>query len=178
MNEPERRRHDRQISTFRLAKLKEGTREGWIFIKNLSATGMMITIHPDFDLSDKVTIILTEDQQLIGNIRWRKHAEAGIHFDGPADVAELLKRPSENKNGRISRFPRIQIMHPINLLLGSWCIIADICDISPTGICVRAEYIFEVGKRPLMVRLPTDSFYFNKVAALCRKLGGKRNGGF
>ena len=63
---PERRGHDRQITIFRLAKLKSERSEGWGFIKNLSASGMMLEVHCHFDLGDTVQVILSDDNQLAG----------------------------------------------------------------------------------------------------------------
>ena len=143
----ERRSHDRQIAMLRLAKIRSGSREGWGFIKNLSAQGMMLEVHPDFDLGDTVSAILTEEQELIGAVRWREGALVGIEFDEAIDIAGLLHKSPETRNGRISRIPRIQISHPVNLIVGSRFIEGDMCDISPTGICIKTSHAFELGKR-------------------------------
>ncbi|MEH6829022.1 PilZ domain-containing protein [Parasphingorhabdus sp.] len=76
----DRRKQDRHIAMLRLAKIKAESGEGWGFIKNLSATGMMVEVHPNFELGDKVSALLTEDQELTGAVRWRKKALAGIEF--------------------------------------------------------------------------------------------------
>ena len=130
----------------RLAKIKADSGEGWGFIKNLSATGMMVEVHPNFELGDSVSAILTEEQELTGTVRWRKKALAGIEFSAPIDVSKVLAKPNEGKQGRVSRLPRIEMKHPINLYLGSKLIHGDICDISPAGICVRTDFTFEIGK--------------------------------
>ena len=142
----DRRKQNRHIAMLRLAKIKAESGEGWGFIKNLSATGMMVEIHPDFDLGDVVSAQLTEDQELAGSVRWRKNALAGIEFSTPIDVAQVLSKPNEARKGRVSRLPRIEMKHPINIYQGSRLIHGDICDISPAGICVRADFTFEIGK--------------------------------
>jgi hypothetical protein len=124
----DRRKKNRHIAMLRLAKIKAASGEGWGFIKNLSATGMMV------------------EQELTGTVRWRKKALAGIEFSEPIDVAKVLTKPSESKTGRVSRLPRIEMKHPIDLYQGSQLIHGDICDISPAGICVRTEFKFENGK--------------------------------
>ncbi|MEH6660069.1 MAG: PilZ domain-containing protein [Parasphingorhabdus sp.] len=142
----DRRKQDRHIAMLRLAKIKAESGEGWGFIKNLSATGMMVEIHPNFELGDTVSALLTEEQELTGTVRWRKKALAGIEFSTPIDMATVLSKPNDAKQGRVSRLPRIEMKHPINIYLGSRLIHADICDISPAGICVRTEHVFEIGK--------------------------------
>lgn len=144
--EEDRRKQDRHIAMLRLAKIKTESGEGWGFIKNLSATGMMVEVHPDFELGDSISALLTEDQELAGTVRWRKKALAGIEFSTPIDIAKVLSKPNEAKHGRISRLPRIEMKHPINLYQGSRLIHGDICDISPAGICVSTDFTFEIGK--------------------------------
>jgi len=142
----DRRKQDRHIAMLRLAKIKAESGEGWGFIKNLSATGMMVEIHPNFELGDTVSALLTEEQELTGTVRWRKKALAGIEFSTPIDMAKVLSKPNDAKQGRVSRLPRIEMKHPINIYQGSRLVHADICDISPAGICVRTEHVFEIGK--------------------------------
>lgn len=143
----DRRKQNRHIAMLRLAKIKSGSGEGWGFIKNLSATGMMVEVHPKFELGDTVTALLSGDQELTGTVRWRKKALAGIEFLTPIDIAKVLSKPTEASQGRIPRLPRVEMKHPINLHQGSRLIHADICDISPAGLCVRTDFTFEIGKK-------------------------------
>ncbi len=144
--EEDRRKQNRHIAMLRLAKIRAESGEGWGFIKNLSATGMMVEVHPKFELGDSVSALLSEDQELTGAVRWRKKALAGIEFSTPIDVAKILSKPNVASQGRVPRLPRIEMKYPINLYLGSRLIHADICDISPAGICVRTDFTFEIGK--------------------------------
>jgi hypothetical protein len=79
-------------------------------------------------------------------VRWRKKALAGIEFSQPIAIATVLSKPNDTSKGRIPRLPRIGMKHPIDLYQGSRLIHADICDISPAGICVRTDFVFEIGK--------------------------------
>ncbi len=142
----ERRKQDRHIAMLRLAKIRAESGEGWGFIKNLSATGMMVEVHSNFDLGNQISAILNGDQELTGTVRWRNQSQAGVEFLKPINVAETLSKPTADKSGRVPRLPRIAMQHPINLYMGSQLIHADICDISPAGICVRTDYSFEMGK--------------------------------
>jgi acylphosphatase len=144
---PDRRAHGRQIAMLRLAKVKSGKREGWAFVRNLSASGMMLELHASFELDGTVVVTLSEDQQLHGKIRWRQDASVGVEFAEPIDIEATLKKPSTRKHGQIARVPRVQMKHPVTLKAGARTIDADICDISPTGICVRTDHIFEAGRK-------------------------------
>ncbi len=142
----DRRQQNRHIAMLRLAKIKAESGEGWGFIKNLSATGMMVEVHSDFNLGNRISATLNEEQELSGIVRWREQSRAGVEFSEPVDVAKILAKPSHIRSGRIPRLPRIEMQHPINLYQGSQLIPANICDISPAGVCVTADFRFEIGK--------------------------------
>lgn len=74
----DRRKNDRLITVFHLAKIESGAAEGWGLIKYLSSSGVMIEVHPNFELGDTARVALTDDVELIGSIRWRKGALVGM----------------------------------------------------------------------------------------------------
>ncbi|MBL0925314.1 MAG: PilZ domain-containing protein [Sphingomonadaceae bacterium] len=143
----DRRGAERQVAMLRLAKIKSGEREGWALVKNLSISGMMLVVHPEFRLERHVTVLLSEDKPLMGEVRWRQQSSVGIHFPKPVDVEGILSGASEKKNRLIWRAPRIQMRHPIVLHTGSKKVAAYICDISPTGLCVETHEHFEQGRK-------------------------------
>lgn len=149
--QPERREHNRQIAILRIAKIISGSREGWGYVKNLSASGMMVQLASDFELGNMVTVILSEGQELTGSVQWRESNSVGIQFSEPVDIAEMLEKTSPRQNGRVSRIPRVKVTHPVSLLMGLQLVQADICDISPTGICVRTDVTIEKGKQVRML---------------------------
>lgn len=143
---PERRGHYRQIATLRLAKLCSGGREGWGFIKNLSASGMMLEVYPEFELGDFVEIMVSEEKRVSGIVKWRKDGLAGLEFQNPVDIAEILKIAPISNKGKIPRLPRVHMQHPVTIRSGRVSVKADICDISPSGMCVITDHVFEPGK--------------------------------
>lgn len=143
----DRRMNDRQIAIFRLAKVKSGLAEGWGFIKNISSSGMMIEIHPSFELDRTASITLTDDVELTGNLRWRKGALAGIQFCDAINVAALLANLMIHKKGQSARLPRVYMKQPIRLRNGSNLMDAEICDISPAGICIKTQHLFDAGSK-------------------------------
>ncbi len=143
----DRREKDRQITIFRLAKVESGSAEGWGFIKNISSSGVMIEIHPSFQLGETTKVALTDDLELIGNVRWRKGALAGMQFSDDIDVTELLANLSVRNKQQPPRLPRVRTNRAIILRIGSTVMKAEICDISPGGIRINSHYRFEVGNR-------------------------------
>lgn len=143
----ERRSHDREISILRLAKIESGKAQGWGLVRNVSSSGMMLDIHPSFHLTDTITIALTEHHQLKGTVRWHRDSSVGIQFIDVLDVPDLLASALAHKNGQRTRLPRIHIKYPIKLMTGTKLISAEIQDISPGGLCIKSDYIFEPGKQ-------------------------------
>lgn len=147
----ERRKKERQLTVFRLAKIESGAAEGWGFIKNISSSGVMIEVHPSFDLGETVTVALTDDVALTGSIRWRKDALVGMQFQNDINVNELLASLRIHNKYQLSRLPRVYMRQAIVFRIGSTLVKAEICDISPAGIRIKADYLCEVGNRLILV---------------------------
>ncbi|MEP3226836.1 MAG: PilZ domain-containing protein [Parasphingorhabdus sp.] len=141
----DRRKSDRQISIFRLAKIQSGSAEGWGFIKNISNSGVMVEISPQFQLDGTAKVALTEDVELASHIRWRKGSLVGMQFLHDINVAELLANLTVHNKMRPSRLPRVQLSQSILIRIGSTLLRAEIRDISPGGMCVHAGYSCEIG---------------------------------
>lgn len=143
----DRRKTNRQITIFRLAKIKSGMVEGWGFIKNISNNGVMVEIHPSFELGRTATVALTDEVELVGSIRWRKDALTGIQFDKAINATELLTNLTIRKKDRPARLPRVRMKEHINLRIGSKLLKAEIWDISPAGIRIKTPHLFEEGSK-------------------------------
>lgn len=143
----DRRMTDRQITIFRLAKIKSGMVEGWGFIKNISNSGVMVEIHPSFELGRTAAVALTDEVELVGSIRWRKGAVVGIQFDNVINVNELLTNLTIRNKDRPARLPRVRMKQPINLRIASKQMKAEIWDISPAGIRIKSHHLFEIGSK-------------------------------
>lgn len=149
----DRRSHERHISIFRLAKIRSNDVEGLAYIKNVSSNGMLLEIHEDFHLGETITVFPTEDHKLEGSVRWRKDGSVGIQFFSGINVPDLLSGNSLKQKGKLPRLPRVRMQQEIKMLVGSKLIKAEICDISPAGICIKANYVVEVGRK-LTVSVP------------------------
>ncbi len=147
----ERRKKERQLTVFRLAKIASGAAEGWGFIKNISGSGVMIEIHPSFEMDDTATVALTDDVALTASIRWRKDTLVGMQFKNEINVNELLASLRVHNKYHLSRLPRVHMRQAIVFRIGSTLVKAEICDISPAGIRINADYLCEVGNQLTLV---------------------------
>lgn len=143
----ERRQKDRQMSVFRLAKIESGVAEGWGFIKNISNSGVMLEIHPSFELGETARVALTDEMELVGTIRWRKGPLVGMQFCSDINATELLANLVIHNKYKPARLPRVQMTRSIMMRIGSSIVKAEICDISPGGARINARYMCEVGNR-------------------------------
>lgn len=143
----ERRKKDRQMSVFRLAKIESGVAEGWGFIKNISNSGVMIEIHPSLALEQTVRVALTDDMGLTASIRWRKGAFVGMQFCRDINATELLANLTIHNKSKPARLPRVQMSCSIIMRIGSNILKAEICDISPGGARINSRYMCEIGNR-------------------------------
>jgi len=142
-----RRMTDGRITIFRLSKIKSGMAEGWGFIKNISNNGVMMEIHPSFELGRSAAVVLTDEVKLIGSIRWRKGTLVGLQFDNAINVNELLTNLTIRNKDRPARLPRVRMKQPINLRIASKQVKAEILDISPSGIHIKTHHLFEIGSK-------------------------------
>ncbi|GAA0482518.1 hypothetical protein GCM10009096_26080 [Parasphingorhabdus litoris] len=147
----ERRKKERQLTVFRLAKITSGPAEGWGFIKNISGSGVLVEIHPSFEMDETATVALTDDVALTATIRWRKDALVGMQFKNEINVNDLLASLRVNNKYQLSRLPRVHMQQAIVFRIGSTLVKAEICDISPAGIRINADYLCEVGNQLTLV---------------------------
>ena len=90
---PERRRDERHIKILRVGTLVVDGRRELCLIRNISAGGVMAHVYSPLTPGQRVTIELKTNQPVDGRVVWVREANAGIQFDAPMDVAELLANP-------------------------------------------------------------------------------------
>ncbi|QTD56929.1 PilZ domain-containing protein [Parasphingorhabdus cellanae] len=146
----DRRKSDRQITVFRLAKIQSGVAEGWGFIKNISNDGVMIEIHPGFKLDDTAKVVLTDNLELVGKVRWRKGALVGMQFSSGINVSELLATLTVRNKYQPARLPRVRMTRPVFLRIGSTLARGEICDISPAGARINTRCACQIGNRLIL----------------------------
>lgn len=104
--ESSRRTDERHLTLFRVASIIAGDRRELCLVKNISAGGALIRAYCALEPEAPVQVELKEGQPLTGNVTWARGSDAGITFDEPVDVVELLKVTSD---GPRPRMPRIEV---------------------------------------------------------------------
>ena len=174
---PERREGERHFTLFRVGSLLIGERRELCLIKNISAGGMMIRVYCDIRPGTAVQVELKHGSLVAGSICWIQDQAAGVTFDSPIDVVELLASSTE---GPRPRMPRIEIDSVGSLRDGAFTHRIHARDISQGGVKVETNRDITPGSdvvvslaglppQPGVVRWRDSNFYgitFNKVVPL------------
>ncbi len=146
----ERRDGERHMTLYRVGSILVEDRRELCLIKNISAGGMMVRLYCSVGDGTAVTVELKSGQPIRGRISWTRDQNAGIAFDEPIDVIDIL---STAMDGPRPRMPRIETSCHATLREGANVIRATACDISQGGLKVRTDTRFPEGAE-VVVTLP------------------------
>jgi len=132
----ERRDGERQMTLYRVGSVQVENRRELCLIKNISAGGMMIRLYCEIAEDTPVTVELKSGQPITGVISWTRDQQAGITFDEPIDVIEIL---SSAMGGPRPRMPRIETNCFVTVREGATCLRARACDISQGGLKIQCD---------------------------------------
>lgn len=142
---PERRTQPRHISILRVGSLFiDGQRE-LCLIRNISAGGLMAHIYSPVAQGQAVAVELKTNQRISGTISWTEGSNAGISFNEPIDVEELLASQTRLDNGWRPRLPRVEVDRLATLRVGARVFGVSTRDISQGGVKVDTDTPFAEG---------------------------------
>lgn len=102
----DRRSGDRHLTLFRVGTIVLGKRRELCLVKNISAGGALIRAYCALEPGQRLSIELKEHQPVPGKVGWVRGTDAGITFDEPVDVLDLLKAAAD---GPRPRMPRVAV---------------------------------------------------------------------
>ena len=146
----DRREGQRHMTLYRVGSILVEDRRELCLIKNISAGGMMIRLYCSIAEETPVTVELKSGQPVSGRISWTRDHHAGIAFDQPIDVIDIL---SASMDGPRPRMPRIETSCHATLRDGANALRVQTCDISQGGLKIRCETIVTPGS-DVIVSLP------------------------
>jgi hypothetical protein len=145
-----RRDGERHMTLYRVGSILVENRRELCLIKNISAGGMMIRLYCSIAEATPVIIELKSGQPISGKISWVRDHNAGIAFDRPIDVIDVL---SATMDGPRPRMPRIETHCHATLRDGANMLRVQVCDVSQGGAKIACEAILSVGT-DVVVTLP------------------------
>ncbi|MDP9424159.1 MAG: PilZ domain-containing protein [Pseudomonadota bacterium] len=146
----DRRDGQRVMTLYRVGSILVEDRRELCLIKNISGGGMMIRLYCSICDGTPVTVELKSGQPISGRISWTRDQNAGIAFDRPIDVIDIL---STAMDGPRPRMPRIETSCHATLREGANVVRVQACDISQGGLKVRTATMFQQGAE-VIVTLP------------------------
>jgi hypothetical protein len=136
---PERRQNERHLKILRVGTLIVGERRELCLIRNISAGGLMAHVYSKLEIGDTLLVELKASQPVAGQVIWVRDSNAGIQFDTPIEISELLANPPVLDNGWRPRSPRVEIDRMATLRAGFRTHWVQARDISQGGIKVDAD---------------------------------------
>jgi hypothetical protein len=132
----DRRDGERHMTLYRVGSVLVENRRELCLIKNISAGGMMVRLYCAVADGTPVTIELKSGQPIHGRVSWVNDQQAGVTFDEPIDVIDIL---SASMSGPRPRMPRIETDCFAALREGANALRVKVCDISQGGVKVKCE---------------------------------------
>jgi len=163
--ESERREGERHMTLYRVGSVLVEDRRELCLIKNISAGGMMIRLYCSITEGTPVTVELKSGQPIRGKISWVNNQQAGITFDEPIDVIDIL---SSAMDGPRPRLPRIETSCFATLRDGANALRVRVCDISQGGVKIECATILPQGA-DVVLTLPG---LLAQAGAACWSAGG------
>lgn len=149
-------RAPRTLTLLMAARLITGGGEGLCRLRNISATGMMIETGTPLAGDQPLGVELRNGRVLTGRAVWTRDGRAGVHFDAPASVEEVvaLQGPvSRVRRGRQPRSPRIAVAAVSEVRMGATTLKAQVKDISQGGACIALPVTAAAEER-MMLAIP------------------------
>lgn len=142
----ERRKGQRHMTVFKVARICGGDTDDLCLIRNISAKGVKVeTLLPLLE-GEHVTIEIRSDRHLQGVVHWSRDGSAGIQFDDPIDVEQTLGKSAARQGGKLARAakqaraPRFARSAQASLRCERQWLAARVANISLSGAHIMAPH--------------------------------------
>jgi PilZ domain len=136
----DRRSDARYVSVLKLGRAILADSDQLCMVRNFSGSGMKIDLPVKPEPDQPITIELRSDRRINGVIRWSRNQSAGIEFDHPIILDDILdtRLPSSLLRQR-PRAPRFLREETVQIALGNSQKTARLNNISLYGGCLESE---------------------------------------
>ena len=149
---PERRQDERFVTILRVGVLVIDGRRELCLIRNVSVGGLLAHVYSPVKPGQRVSVELKTNQHVEGEIAWVQGADAGIAFDAPVDITQLLANPGKLDNGWQPRLPRVEIDRLATVRAGARTYWVHTRDVSQGGVKLDTDEPIEAAT-PVVVTL-------------------------
>ncbi len=141
---PERRHGERHLKILRVGVLVIDGRRELCLIRNIPAGGLMAHVYSGGRPGQQVVVEPKTNEKIPGRVVWVRAANAGVAFDSPVDIGELLSNAPVLDNGWRARSPRVEVDRLGTLRSGAVSLPVTIRDISQSGAKIECDEELEL----------------------------------
>lgn len=146
--EDRRRGSKRYVTVLKVGKAVVDGSDQLCLVRNMSREGAKLDIYHGVTQNQKITIELRSDKVVTGTVRWVGDRAAGIEFDEPVDVTDLLQHKSHRGVLRkLPRAPRFVAQAAIELEHDHGKFEGRMVNISLHGLCVETDASIRIDER-------------------------------
>jgi len=139
-NQTERRGSERYVTVLKVGRAVVDGHDQLCLVRNMSSDGAKLDLYHGVTKDQKITIELRSDKVVTGTVRWVGNHAAGIEFDDPVDVTDLLQgRPNRSVLRKLPRAPRFLAKAGVHMEHDHGAISGTLVNISMHGLCVETH---------------------------------------
>jgi len=136
----DRRGSERYVTVLKVGRAVIDGHDQLCLVRNMSRDGAKLDLYHGVAADQKITIELRSDKVVTGTVRWVGDHAAGIEFDDPVDVSDLLQgRPNRSVLRKLPRAPRFLAQAKVHMDHDHGALTADLVNISLHGLCIETQ---------------------------------------
>lgn len=137
---PERRTSERYVTVLKVGRAVVEGQDQLVLVRNMSRDGAKLDLRGDVRMDQKIMIELRSDKVVTGTVRWTGDHIAGIEFDEPVDVQDMLQnRSTRSVLRKLPRAPRFLASGRVHFEMENHAIGGTIVNISLHGMCLETS---------------------------------------
>ncbi|MGE4411062.1 MAG: PilZ domain-containing protein [Sphingobium sp.] len=136
----DRRNSERYVTVLKVGRAMVDGHEQLCLVRNMSRDGAKLDLYHEVHENQKITIELRSDKVVTGTVRWVGDRAAGIQFDEPVDVGDMLQgRPTRSVLRKLPRAPRFPAKARVKMDHDNGPVAGDLVNISLHGLCLKTN---------------------------------------
>ncbi|MGD9812037.1 MAG: PilZ domain-containing protein [Sphingobium sp.] len=136
--EDRRQGSERYVTVLKVGRAVINGQDSACMVRNMSREGAKLDLYHGVTKDQKITIELRSDKVVTGTVRWVGDHAAGIEFDEPVEVSDLLQnRSNRSVLRKLPRAPRFLAEADVQLDADHGAINGQLVNISLHGLCVK-----------------------------------------
>jgi hypothetical protein len=134
----DRRGSERYVTVLKVGRAVIDGHDQLCLVRNMSRDGAKLDLYQGVTENQKITIELRSDKVVTGTVRWVGDHAAGIQFDEPVDVSDMLQgRSNRSVLRKLPRAPRFLADASVHLEHDHGVLAGKLINISLHGVCVE-----------------------------------------